>query len=183
MKRLLRNKANFGILNGFLSELLKEKIEVQQILESEGNQESVTDKYNKLDLLCINNGGEIIAIEVQYYEESDYFHRCLYGTSKLITEHLSKGETYAQVKKIYSINILYFDLGSGDDYIYVGRTQFSGLNNAEELLLSENQQVKFGKNTPDEIFPVYYTDHTSNIDQSSLCSVGLFDCYAGITFV
>lgn len=32
MKRLLRNKANFDILEGFLSELLKEDIKIKQIL-------------------------------------------------------------------------------------------------------------------------------------------------------
>ena len=31
MKRLLRNKANFGILNGFLTELIKDEISVQHI--------------------------------------------------------------------------------------------------------------------------------------------------------
>ena len=164
MKRLLRNKANFGILNGFLSELLKEKIEVQHILESEGNQEDSADKYNKLDLLCTNERSELIAIEVQYYEESDFFHRILYGASKLITEFLSRGEPYAQVKKVYSINILYFDLGVGKDYIYVGKTGFYGLNDNSQLQLSENQKLKFGKSKPDEIFPEYYLLKINNFD-------------------
>ena len=38
MKRLLRNKANFGILEGFLSELLKEDIKIENIIESESNK-------------------------------------------------------------------------------------------------------------------------------------------------
>jgi hypothetical protein len=39
IKRLLRSKANFGILEGFLSELLKEDIIILDVLESEGNKE------------------------------------------------------------------------------------------------------------------------------------------------
>jgi hypothetical protein len=35
IKRLLRNKANFGIPEGFLSELLGEDIKIDSILESE----------------------------------------------------------------------------------------------------------------------------------------------------
>ncbi|MCI5178244.1 MAG: hypothetical protein D3911_02745 [Candidatus Electrothrix sp. AW3_4] len=35
MKKLLRSKANFDILEGFLSELLKENIHILEILESE----------------------------------------------------------------------------------------------------------------------------------------------------
>ena len=38
VKRLLRNKANFGVLEGFLTVLLGETIRIVEILESEGNQ-------------------------------------------------------------------------------------------------------------------------------------------------
>ena len=37
LKKLLRSKANFDILEGFLSELLKEDIIIIKILESESN--------------------------------------------------------------------------------------------------------------------------------------------------
>ena len=156
MKRLLRNKANFGILNGFLTELLKEEITVHHILESESNQEDALDKSNKLDLLCINQKDELIAIEIQYYGQPDYFHRCLFGVSKIITEYLSKGESYAQVKKVFSINILYFDLGMGNDYVYVGRTNFVGMHHSDTLMLSEKQVKMFDKKEPSGIFPEYY---------------------------
>ena len=119
MKRLLRNKANFGILNGFLTELIQDEISVQHILESESNRENEQNKSNRLDLLCVNQKDELIAIEIQYYVEPDYFHRFLFGVSKIITEYLSKGDPYALVKKVYSINILYFDLGTGIDYVYI----------------------------------------------------------------
>ncbi len=164
IKRLLRNKANFGILNGFLSELLKEEIVVQQILESEGNQADAEDKFNRLDLLCKNQKEELIIFEVQYYEDIEYFQRCLYSTSKVITEYISKGEPYSQVKKVYSINILYFDLGHGRDYIYIGRTNFVGLHDGDLLHLSEAQQVRFRKSAPHEIFPEYYLLKINNFD-------------------
>jgi len=35
LKRLLRSKANYEVLEGFLSELLKEDIEILEIFESE----------------------------------------------------------------------------------------------------------------------------------------------------
>ncbi len=35
IKRLLRQKANFGVLEGFLSVLLDEKVEIIELLESE----------------------------------------------------------------------------------------------------------------------------------------------------
>ena len=42
MKRLLRNKANFAVLEGLLTTLLGEKITIRRLLESESNQEEKT---------------------------------------------------------------------------------------------------------------------------------------------
>jgi len=50
MKKLLRSKANFEILEGFLSELLNDDLQIMEILESESNQETENDKYNRVDL-------------------------------------------------------------------------------------------------------------------------------------
>ena len=50
MKRLLRQKANFVVLESFLSELLGDKIKIHRILESEGNKENADDKFNRVDI-------------------------------------------------------------------------------------------------------------------------------------
>jgi predicted transposase/invertase (TIGR01784 family) len=156
IKRLLRNKANFTVLEGFLSELLKEKITIETILESEGNQKFENDKYNRVDILVKNSKGEMVIVEVQNQSEYDYFHRMAYGTSKVITEYISVGEPYKNVKKVYSVNIVYFDLGQGDDYIYYGKTDFVGIHKKDKLKLSDKQVEILGKNEPFEIFPEYF---------------------------
>ena len=51
IKKLLRHKANFAILEGFLTELLGFDVKIKSILESEGNKEDSADKYNKVDIL------------------------------------------------------------------------------------------------------------------------------------
>ena len=53
VKRLLRNKANFGVLEGFLTVLLGEPIRIVEILESEGNQLNETDKFNRVDRIPV----------------------------------------------------------------------------------------------------------------------------------
>ena len=88
MKKLLRNKANFEILEGFLSELLLQDVKIQNILESEGNRQSADDKYNRVDLLTEIDGSELVLIELQVEGQYDYFHRMLYGTAKLITDYM-----------------------------------------------------------------------------------------------
>ncbi len=156
MKKILRQKANFVILEGFLTELLKFDVKIIEILESEANQESEDDKFNRVDLLAKNESGELILIEVQYNDEIDYFHRMLYGTSKLITQYIQKGKGYAKVKKVYSINIVYFEIGQGGDYVYHGKTEFKGLHTDDILMPSDIQKREFNINTISDIYPEYY---------------------------
>nr|VFK14466.1 MAG: conserved hypothetical protein (putative transposase or invertase) [Candidatus Kentron sp. LPFa] len=156
LKRLLRSKANYEILEGFLSELLKEDITILEILESESNRETAQDKSNRVDMKVRNQKDEIILIEVQYEREFDYLQRILFSTAKAITEHLSKSKSYDEVIKVISVNILYFDLGYGKDYIYHGKTQFLGTHYHDELLLNDKQQELFGRVSPHELYPEYY---------------------------
>jgi len=156
IKRLLRNKANFVVLEGFLSELLFDNIKIEQILESESNQENDDDKFNRVDILTKNSKNELIIIEIQSTYEIDYFHRMAYGTSKAISENHKLGDKYLNIKKVISINIVYFDLGQGEDYIYKGRTIFKGLHQNDILGLSEKQKQTFVKQEVADIFPEYY---------------------------
>ena len=50
IKHILRDKANFDILEGFISVLLGEEIKIEELLESESNQDSDTDKFNRVDI-------------------------------------------------------------------------------------------------------------------------------------
>ena len=156
IKRLLRNKANFVVLEGFLSELLFDDIKIEQIFESEGNQFYDADKFNRVDILTQNSKKELIIIEIQSTYEIDYFQRMAYGVSKSISENLKLGQKYSEIKKVISINIVYFDLGQGQDYIYRGVTDFKGLHQNDLLALSEKQKSTFLKEKVSDIFPEYY---------------------------
>ncbi len=156
MKRLLRHKANFDILEGFLSELFKEDVKIKQILDSESNKISDDDKHNRVDILVENSKGELIIVEIQNSKEYDYFHRMLYGTSKVITEHIKEGDAYAAVKKVISITIAYFDLGQGKDYVYHGTNIFKGLHKGDILTLSDKQIALYDKKEIHHIYPEYW---------------------------
>ena len=156
MKKMLRHKANFDILEGFLSELLGEEIKIKQILDSESNKETEDDKYNRVDILVEFSSGELVIIEIQDSKEYDYFHRILFGTSKVITEHIKEGEPFASVKKVISITIAYFDLGQGKDYVYHGTTTFQGIHQKDILTLSEKQVELYKKSAVYEIYPEYW---------------------------
>ncbi|MBF0181668.1 MAG: PD-(D/E)XK nuclease family transposase, partial [Magnetococcales bacterium] len=106
LKRLLRSKANFEVLEGLLSELLMTDIKIIEILESESNRENHRDKYNRVDMKVRNSQDELILIELQYEREHDYLQRLVYAASKTVTEHVDEGDAYSQVPKVISISIL-----------------------------------------------------------------------------
>jgi len=156
MKRLLRHKANFDILEGFLTELLGEEVTIKQILDSESNKETEDDKHNRVDILVENSKNELVIIEVQNSNEYDYFQRMLFGTAKAITEHIKEGQPYVEVKKVISITIAYFDLGQGKDYVYHGTTVFRGIHKNDVLDLSGKQVELYKKENIYQIYPEYW---------------------------
>ena len=175
MKRLLRNKANHAVLEGFLSSLIGCRFKIDRFLESESNQEDEDDKYNRVDILAESEKGELCIIEVQNNREQTYFHRMLYGVSKTISEYIGLGDPYDKVRKLYSVNIVYFELGQGKDYVYHGKTIFRGIHEPHDTLkLSVRQNERFF-GTPEkdllkrreagDIFPEYYVLRVNDFDK------------------
>jgi transcription antitermination factor NusG len=162
MKTILRDKANFDVLEGFLGALLEDdNIEILQLLESEGNQIAEDDKFNRVDLLVQDSQHRKIFIEIQNTRESDYLERILYGSSKIIVENQKLGERFHNVSKVISISILYFNLGTGDDYLYYGTTEFTGINTGNPLVVKKRVEILEGiepkyKFVEKKIFPEYY---------------------------
>lgn len=142
-------------------------MKIDSILEPQSNKSSFDDKYNQVDVLCQNSHGEIIYIEIQFYDEPDYFHRIIYSTSKIISDYIKEGQEYEMVKKVFSVNILYIDLGSGADYVYHGQMDFRGLHTEDKLRLSELQKRNYSKTYPGELFPEVYLIKVNNFNDIS----------------
>jgi predicted transposase/invertase (TIGR01784 family) len=165
IKYMLRDKSNYEILEGFLSELLKEDILIVDILESEGNKNQRDDKFNRVDILVKNSKDELLIIEVQNEKEIDFMQRLLYGTSKATVEYIKEGSEYATLKKVISISIVHFDIGQGRDYLYRGTTKFMGVHEHDELQLSQEQKDFFQKSEVSDIFPEYYLIKTRKFNE------------------
>lgn len=174
IKHILRDKANFGILEGFIEVFLKKKCKIMEILESESNQDNADDKYNRVDIKAKDDKGEIFIVEVQTTRYTYYLERILYGVSKAITEQIGSGRDYDKIKQVFSISIVYYDLGVGDDYFYECKSDFIGVHTHNPLQLSrreeltveqikqikdetgKDQQYKYKKITSGDVFPRYY---------------------------
>ena len=162
MKTILRDKANFDVLEGFLGALLEDdNIKILNIIESETNQRTEDDKFNRVDLLIQDKENRKIYIEIQNTRETDYLESLLYCTSKIIVDHQKLGDDFRNISKVISISIMYFNLGFGDDYIYHGTNDFFGLNTNNKLIvkkrvaLLESIEPKY-RFEEKNIFPEYY---------------------------
>ena len=156
VKRMLRDKANFGVLEGLITVLLGEPVHIVEILESEGNQDTDDDKFNRVDIKARNDRDEIFIVEVQLSRHIYYLQRILYGVAKAVTEHIRLGQKYDEVKKVYSISIVYFDLGQGADYLYHGTNTFVGVHTNDTLRVNMKEDDVIRMKTPEEVFPEYY---------------------------
>ena len=163
IKRILRDKANKEVLEGLITVLLGEPVTITEILESESNKERFEDKSNRVDVKAKTAAGEYIIVEVQLTKERDFFQRILFGTATTITDQISIGKDYSVIKKIYSINILYFEFGCGDDYAYHGVTTFRGMTKKDSVLQlkTANEEKYISESTkrmtmPEEVFPEYF---------------------------
>jgi predicted transposase/invertase (TIGR01784 family) len=154
IKDILRDKANFDILSGFLSELLIKPVSVEEILESEGNTSNPDGKVNRLDLKAKIDDGEIVVIEIQFFDQIDFLGKILFNACKAVVEQVSSGELY-KIKKVYSVNIAYFDMGAKDEYIFVANlTEFKGVHYNEVIPFSQNLDPL--SKVPKDIHPEYF---------------------------
>lgn len=163
IKRILRDKANKEVLEGLITVLLGEPVTITEILESESNKERFEDKSNRVDVKAKTAAGEYIIVEVQLTKERDFFQRILFGTATTINDQIGIGKDYSVIKKIYSINILYFEFGCGDDYAYHGVTTFRGMTKKDSVLQlkTPSEEKYISESTkrmtmPEEVFPEYF---------------------------
>jgi predicted transposase/invertase (TIGR01784 family) len=177
IKRLLRNKADYTVLEGFLSVLLERDIKIVNITESESNKTNKKNKVIRVDVMVEESQGELMVVEIQTSYEFDYYLRMLYATSKAIAERLIEGDRYYEVRKVYHINILYFPLSDGD-YAYRGGTELRGINTNKVLDLSTKQINQFVKSkhhvnakTIKDLHPEYYILCASDFNQLAKTSI------------
>ena len=154
IKDILRDKANFDILSGFLSEMLEKQVSVLEILESEGNTSIPGGKVNRLDLKAKIDDGEIVVFEIQFFDQIDFLGKALFNVCKAVVEQVSSGEMF-DIKKVYSVNIAYFNMGAINEYFFVANlTEFKGVHYNEVIPFSQNLDPL--SKTPKDIHPEYF---------------------------
>ena len=169
-KNILRDKADFEVFEGLMTVLIGEPVKIIELLESESNQTKKKGKHNQVGIKAKNSKDEIILVEIQLEPGSAYMQRILFGVSKAISEHIVLGQDYSNVKKVYSINILYYNFGEGEDYLYHGFNQFVGVHTGDTLMIGEKRkkEIKGDAIAHRDVFPEYYILRVTKFDRKTI---------------
>ena len=159
-RKILRDKAHFDILEGFLNALLKQEIKIITLWEGEIIRDDTLDKFNSIALIVEDQNKELALVEIQNNREMHYYERKLHGAPKLIVAHRQLEAGHDKINKIIAVRIFDFPLGDGEtDYLYYGATEFYGLHDHSRLVLKPAQKQVFCKGfagLQGNIFPEYY---------------------------
>ena len=150
IKRLLRQKANFGVLEGFLTVFLGESILIEEILISESSLYTPGDRVYGLVVKARDSKKDHVIIDIRYMRELYYWERVLYGQKDRL-EPVSWLESCKQAKKIYSVLVLHFPIGDGADYLYHGSVSdpFVGIHTNDKLCISaRDREILLGSSNP-----------------------------------
>ena len=91
----------------------------------------------------------------------------LFGTSKLISEYLRRGDNYENVSKVYSINIVYFNLGEGR-IMYTGeRLCFGDYITTRYYNSPERMKRKYSVCNISDLYPEYCILRVNDFDKWS----------------
>lgn len=160
IKRLLRDKANFSVLEGLLTVLLCEEIRIKEIIKDEKAYCVWDDaQTDRIDIKAKDKKGDDIVIRIQNMRKLYYLERIRFGTPAF-AKHI-----YQEVNKVYLVSILYFDLGKGNDYLYHGLNRFIGVHTNDELLITAKEEGAIIQKLPQEVFPEYYLIRVNEFNQ------------------
>jgi hypothetical protein len=156
IRNVLCRKENYDVTEGFLNELLGRRVKVVSIVENECKDDCSFDEFNSVDIALLEENDETVMVKLQFYYEADCFRQMLFGASKTLVENIKPDVFYIQVKKVYSVSIIYSSQGYGTDYLYSGKASFTGMHNNKQLLLSPSQSKLYNGPEAGDMFPQYY---------------------------
>jgi len=160
IKYLLKDKGDYGIVEGFISALLKTKgykdIKIVALLETESNKEDSKSKRSLADLIVEDEDHHKYIIEIERNVKDSFIHKAFFNTSRLIVDNLAQREDYTQIIKIFHISLLYFPIGNGNGAIYHGKTIIHEIETNEKLSVHIKNQETGEVFDATDILPEYF---------------------------
>jgi predicted transposase/invertase (TIGR01784 family) len=129
-----------SLLNSILFTEASQMIQEICIMNPEIPTAFSKDKRSVLDIRAVDRKGRQFQVEVQVGYQGVYIKRALYYISGLIRDQLKEKGRYSDLKAVYQVNILNFELLPGTHYI--NRFKFREERNPE-LTLTEELEIVF----------------------------------------
>ena len=160
IKYLLKDKGDYGIVEGFISALLKTKgyndIKIVALLETVSNKVDSKSKRSLADLIVEDEDHHKYIIEIERNVKDSFIHKACFNTSRLIVDNLAQREDYTQIIKIFHISLLYFPIGNGNGAIYHGKTIIHEIETNEKLSVHIKNQETGEVFDATDILPEYF---------------------------
>jgi predicted transposase/invertase (TIGR01784 family) len=168
IKYLLKEKGDYEIVEGFISALLctagYNPVKITALLESESNREVKYLKRSVADVIVADESGNNYIIEIDRAYTTNFIHKAVFNSSRLIVDNLSSNQDYLKIKKVFHINLLYFPFSDNkSEPLQHGKVIFHGINSHQpiDVHLADRKMNAIDLHN---IFPEYF-----------LISVPLFD--------
>ena len=132
---------NKDMLHSFVAGMLdipQESIKEIQIRNSELPPDDYDGKFSRLDL-SLNVDGSLVNVEIQMKNDPDYRDRTLFYWAKLYSSELKSGEDYSELKQTITINIINFNMFSGEDY----HTEVAAMIKGTDEVFSDKFSIHF----------------------------------------
>ncbi|EMN25356.1 hypothetical protein LEP1GSC065_2301 [Leptospira kirschneri serovar Sokoine str. RM1] len=147
-----------------------------KILNPELVGSSPNDKRSYLDIRAQDEDGKIFHVEIQVAHQSSFVKRSLYYLSGLIRDQLNRGSMYSDLKPVYQINIVDFDLIPSENFH--SKFKFREESNPD-IILTDDVEIhflelcKFVKKDVRELrnnleIWLYVLKHTSELEEEEM---------------
>lgn len=159
IKYLLRNRANYGILEDFISAVIETgghpPVKIKMPLERESNKESSDLKGSIADMAVEDTQGKTYLVEVDRSAAVHFLHKACFNTSRLIVDTIPSAGSYLDIKKIIHISVLYTPPKEFDSYLYHINTVVNSIKGATkeqiEIVYKSHNLCSYA-----EILPQYF---------------------------
>ena len=137
IKYLLKNKANYDIVEGFISSLLKTEgygpVKIKALLDTESNKETRNLKKSIADLIIEDLNGQKYIVEVERAYTANFIHKACFNSCRLVVDSIDGGEDYSTIKKVFHISLLYFIPDNIKTPLSHGKTVFKTIETKETI--------------------------------------------------
>jgi hypothetical protein len=156
IRRVLRHEANRDIVEGFLSELLRQPVRIVKFLENVSPDSDPLARSESTYMITEDENGKFVLTELTFTLEQDYLRRMLYGMCRTLVEQADQMSIYMPIKKVCSIAMIYLDTGRNTDYLSSGKMCFTGVYKEGTLNFTDMQRKMYSEIEAGNISSQYY---------------------------